>query len=326
MKQKISRIVYAMLFIVSVGSLYAQSTSYNEYLMILVHQFSLGSSTGELRVYDASSMSGYPGPTSLTFLRDNRILIVDVWNERLSIFNDEFEIQEEIHTTNGRLVAGPFHYFADENVIIGTSMPDTWAGIDLEGDVFFRMSKTDSPLPNNYFRSYWYHNDVLFIHDRDNCLVSIREPSPVSEENRQRFLDTDQTRALFEAGSGWDPQGLSIDEQDRLFLDGELVTLDFRTFSDYWYEVHDGDMSKLSAFGRRIGGDTFIGKDNQGYTYWDAAHQFILVFSADGKLIEWFRYDFNKSSTPPTVSPEGHVYFMNSTQDTIDIYRVDRQW
>ncbi|MFW6363080.1 MAG: hypothetical protein ACOC0D_04460, partial [Spirochaeta sp.] len=282
-----------------------------------------GRGEGQLRYEIQPGSADMSGPNSL-FFSGNIPVVADTLNARFVELDSQFNWNRSLSTGRN----APHGYFEEThegNWVSFSMMSLSGFSSSLE-PLYVVVGSQDDPLLTTSFRDALYHNGYLFILNGNVQLVSIESPEYEREVDAGKIRNTDQTRALFAANSDWDSQGLSIDDRDRLFLNGELMTRDFDTFADYWYEVHDGDMEKLTKFGRRLGGDRYIGKDDIGYTYWLAAHLYVLVFDETGKLIEWIKFDHQNVSTIPAVSPEGDLYFMGYEPESINIYRITRRW
>ncbi|WP_156809991.1 hypothetical protein [Spirochaeta africana] len=194
------------------------------------------------------------------------------------------------------------------------------------------MSINDIDYPGRNYRSFWYHNGILFIHDVHNNLVSITNPSVDPAVNRASLRSTEETRALFLPDSGYDLEGLTIDEQDRLFLYGEPATLDYQVFLEYWQEQHraagnDEVLEQLAGWPSRVSmrGTRYVGRDADRNWYWND-HMAMIVFSPQGELLDFFVFAEQKVSARPAVCPEGNIYVMHYAEESVDIYRVDRRW
>ena len=306
---------------------------YPVYPWTVVHRFPPGSGGDALGRYIAPSMAEYTGPTSLSRAPGGDWQIMDPWNRRLNEYDRNFNLTASIVFPRQPL-GGEYRFFAGGTRMICALTPDSWAGYTREGELFFACGYTHQLFPRNVARSFWYHNGIIFFHDIENRLVSITEPSTDPAVNRASFRTTEQTRALFLPDSGFDLEGLTIDEQDRLFLDGELATLDYPTFLGYWQGVHQaaGNSAALELLAGwpsvvcpdRTG---FVGRDADGNWYWND-NIAMLVFTPAGELLEFFVFPEEKITTRPAVSPEGDVYVMHYTYSysDVEIYRVTRRW
>ena len=176
-------------------------------------------------------------------------------------------------------------------------------------------------------KSAFYHSNILFIHDKDGKLWSIKNPGLDSVKNRKNLLNEEKTLALFKDG---DIDGLTIDSEKRLFLNGELQTLDYAVFYKYYKSLHP-ELEKLTMLEFQISPKTanmmtYINKDNHLNTYWDMGGRYICIFNSSGLLYDFFEYDSKKSSTTPAVSPSGDIYFMHHGEDKVTLYKIERQW
>jgi len=127
-----------------------------------------------------------------------------------------------------------------------------------------------------------------------------------------------------------------IDKKDRLFLEGKILTRNYRVFVEYWEDEHRGKSSPKNAQPFEIEKKyiyetpTLIGKDKDNNTYW-FSNKDIIIFDKEGWLIENYKTPKNFERTAwPAVHPLGDVYYMTydmlHTPKYIEICMVSRTW
>jgi len=146
-------------------------------------------------------------------------------------------------------------------------------------------------------------------------------------------LDANKTRELFRDEPQLVSSGLAIDDKDRLFLDGQLVTHDFPTFVGY-FRNKNGNLKKsglaanLQLDPNNIGADGiyYLGQDIVGNWYW-GDNTGAFVFSRDGVLIDYFFVDWGKYRTgKPLVTENGNLYFLCYGTNKITLALVENVW
>jgi len=118
---------------------------------------------------------------------------------------------------------------ADNPVFYGTTSGENVASAYMPTQAHRRFSATeDYEMPKSYF----LHGNVPFVRYPKEGLVSyMLKGDPKAEIP---MLDTVQTRVLFRKNLPSETDSLSLDDNDRLFLKGEIITLDYQTFYGYY--------------------------------------------------------------------------------------------
>jgi hypothetical protein len=142
---------------------------------------------------------------------------------------------------------------------------------------------------------------------------------------------------MFESDSGYDMDGLTMDDKYRLFRDGKLVNRDYYNWMDYWMDYHNitdpiSFVQNNNQNGKPLGRDGwayayYMGEDAAGNIYW--CKQFnnsVTVFNEQGWCFEEIEYQ--SSSFLPTVHPNGDIYFMKwgEEQNSVDLYKIPNTW
>jgi hypothetical protein len=259
-------------------------------------------------------------------------IIYDGVNDRIVLTDNKLTFQHTI-ATNINILLWPT-IANDEQTIILQSRS--------QGIILFtqsreiRLSVYQFPEFRDY-RSFAYYDDVLFVHDAELNLWSIPEPVMDQAENRAKLLNERQTREY--VNERWGSTGeLQVDEEGRLFIDGQLVTRDWSTYLEYYAERNENQQAPSYAAERPYRGylDRFrnnlryLGKDAYGNRYWNSAQRTVFVFSEDGWVKKIFHYDPLQISGYPAVEYQtGDIYFLGRPVDnntSIPLYRIPNDW
>ncbi len=316
--------VYLAILIIYTSNIFA--IEYNQYEMKTEHVFSAENGEQDIDkvglgfAFEGGLSAG--GPT--IFFDDNNLILADQEKSRTIFLNDDYTFNEffakSFYLSNIYFI--PSFYFmgiTTEGHIGIFNKKNGWELIVLlsvDNLAFLRNSK-----------SAFYHSNILFIHDENGKLWSIKNPGLDDSKNRKNLLDEKKTLALFKNG---DIDGLTIDSEKRLFLNGELQTLDYAIFYSYYKSLHP-ELEKLTKLQFQISSKTanmmtYLNKDSDLNTYWDMGGKYIAIFNDSGLLFDFFEYDGDKSSTTPAVSPSGDIYFMHHGEEKVTLYKIDRQW
>lgn len=313
-----------ILFIVILLSTSLFSIEYNSYEMILENEFSASyrgqGDVNDLAVEFGTQGIGPRGPS--IFFKQNELIISDQLIDRSIIVNKDYTFKEVI----GISLFDSLTYIMDATLV----------GVNHDGIVILKNWEYLAVIDTNEFtkfrgyKSVIYYNKYLFIHDKNNDLWSIKEPSMDANKNKSNVINEEDTIKLINSG---DIIGLTIDSEKRLFLDGELKTLDM----DVFYKYYKGQQKIKNIESPTVnftmttediltGSGKLLGIDNDSNTYWSSWNTDIAVFNNNGFLIDLFVIDEKYISSTPAISPEGDVFFMDYGKDKVSLYKVPRQW
>jgi Bacterial SH3 domain len=305
-----------------IGSLLSAQDLYHKYNLELVQKFSNNRVPTGLVSQD---IQGYGGLSTPTFVRNAKDLkIYDVMQNRMVVLDAKFQISQAFpYPESGQIFAsGAWYMNFDRDYGFEIC---THQGISINKIL---------PIPPRFRqpKGLLLHKNFLFVHD-DVGLLNAYQFQP-GYTGTPVLLNTEQTRRLFKPDSGVDLAGLSIDSQDRLFLNGELVTLEYKTFASYFKEKNGnipriGQAVSLSADPLKFSneGTNYLGRDADGNRYWGGEGG-SAVFNAHGNFIEYFiimgaaKY----RTVWPHVAPNGDLYFLGNDDTWISLYRVKNIW
>jgi hypothetical protein len=220
----------------------------------------------------------------------------------------------------------------DGELVLYVKMRDgEWELCGKDGESKAKVNFSDRYPVNDDIRSFFYYGNVLFFHDGEGRLFSIVNPSLDEAANRKNFRNTEQTRKLFQPGSGFNLKGLTLDSEDRIFLNGELQTRDFAAFFSFWAKLYKNEKSKLTKTGSYYGLSSasymdFIGNDRNSNWYWYIGRKYVIIHNKDGAVISELEIDPEKSRIIPAVHPSGDVYFLSYDDKGVYLYKIARRW
>jgi hypothetical protein len=321
-----------ILFLLILASSFGQD--YNSYQIEEIAMFSFGQEPGEL-MKNENFFPGFEamGPGAICFDEKGNFFVYDKWKSRVVGFNQSYEYKEEYldsgfgyeftqewHNEIGmiqKINDGVIKYFIVPKILVNQS--GTYSFIDLFSSSFNKSVREFNFLTNSGCVFFWL---------KDGSILSILNPGPDPAANNRRILNTEQTLALFEEPQKYGLEGVTIDDKNRLFLYGELQTRDYKTFYEYWNELHNElykhkfNPLKLKSASYA----TYLNIDTNKNTYWDIGGLYIYVFDSDGWVIELFKYQDSKSKTCPAIHPNGDVYFLDYDVENVYLRRIKNVW
>ena len=103
------------------------------------------------------------------------------------------------------------------------------------GEKKFQVSLNDVFWNDNVY--YDEDTDILFFHDKNNCIHSIVHPSLRDEENRRNYRNPTETLALF--SSDYDMKNLGLYKGKYLTVDGQVYYWAGTTINHINYQIFD---------------------------------------------------------------------------------------
>lgn len=303
------------------------SVEYNTYKMEKVHDYVVGilkEGGGETLGVNNPGMSGpTPYGPGISYF-DNSLHIMDIHRSRTIKVSEEDYLFEEILGYN--LYLGLIYEM--DGCLVRINNFEQTLSIYRDGKIAYLDLEELGDF--RYISSFFYFNNTLFLHNKNNEINSITDPTIDWKDNRKKLTNEEDTIELINSGKF---KGLTIDTENRLFLNGELRTLDYDTFLSYHREIQKRkglERPKVNFTMQvkdfKTGSENLIGTDELGYTYWSSWNTDIAVFNPDGFLIELFVVNKEYIPTYPAVTSEGDIYFMHHDVDKVTLYKIKRQW
>ena len=183
---------------------------------------------------------------------------------------------------------------ADGKILLFLNYYGIESAYDFQGNSLFEMNIWD--LMQEPVVSIGYFANILFLVDRKGRLYSVLSPSMDQEKNAANFRDPEQTKKLFEPGSGVDLQGLTMDVKGLLYVNGKQVYLTVENVGDFRYQYLQNNFY-INATGK--------------------SETVVSVQTNPDEILE---------ST--AIHPSGDIYFLkyNKNTDKHILYRIDNTW
>jgi hypothetical protein len=328
------KILYLLFYIILSSFLNAQE--YNVYNQELLYKFDIGVKINQLGYSNSFNPGGeYPGPSAICFDEDGNLYIEDYWKNRIAVFNSEFEYIKQLldkHDSRRDFEKSDLLEIYNKKILkhyIGFRL--IIYSMQNQFEVYFTGTKYKDVIKSIPFV---YSNDIIIISLRDGNIMSIPNLGPDWEENNKKILDYEETKALFKPGAMYNLKGLTLDDKNRIFLNGELLTRDYKVFYEYWKErfsrcgYEDNKKYLLSNWvsSKSASDMTYLGRDIADNYYWKCMYKYIAIYNPIQSFFYFFEYYYNKSKTLPAVHPSGDVYFLDYDENGVYLYRVKNVW
>jgi len=174
-----------------------------------------------------------------------------------------------------------------------------------------------------------YYKETFFCHLKSGILIAIKNPGSDVEKNNKNIIEHKQVLELFKNNKYYD---LTIDSQNRLFLNDELQTTDYWDFLAYWNEIHKQNKETQPPLDFTTKADEFdktstlwLGKDLRGNCYWSPNFG-VTIFNKKGFMFDLFIPNMNDRRTVPALHPSGDIYFIDYDKDEVRLYRIRNTW
>jgi len=257
------------------------------------------------------------GPTAIGFNAEGDAYISDPIKSRLVVLDQAFTItsvHEQLYSEYVRNIL-----ISNSNIF---SYNDFYMLCDkaFEKSFFINLKHTGSSLRvAGTIVDFSVIGALVIIHNQQGVLYSILNPGTDPAENNRRMLNTAQTRALFDNPSAHGLDSVMLDNKNRLFVRGELVTRSYEAFLTYHMEKRGVaevlqycrlSQHKYQAITYKGNGLSYIGRDNNKNWYWFTSG-YLSIFSDNGLQIDLINLNNNSWKTTPAIHPSGDIYFLD---------------
>jgi len=333
------RNLFVILFLIVIQYVMV-AEKYHTYNLELVATLPVGEEEGMIRI-DVSSLE--PGPTAFAFDREGNIYISDVLNRKLIKYDKNGKFIKEFPKT---FSSNAQQLFINENGDIITYFESSFgfACEDSNGNKKFVIDLTS--FLNEKERSYKfnliYQNNTAYIKLRDGKYIAIKNPEIDSKKNKEKLMSHEMLLKSQTSNNGQNQsivngKQITIDEKDRLIMDGELLDRDYDSFIGFHKEkkknIKDSNRNIIDKKKIDLPFDvsesrsmTYIGTDKDKNVYWRGTARLLFIFDKEGELLDVFKYDDKKSYVIPTIDYDGNIYTMNYDDKGVYIYRIKRVW
>lgn len=323
-------IICMILFITKLNTYSEEAHDYEE---ILIHSFTIGSADDQLGLLTGDSAYGTSAtkPMSMNFDDKNNLIICDMINSRVLLFNKDFILKESYYNYKMSTSGVIFNFSEDLLFGVGGSMRhyilNKKNNKSVEVTVPFKVG--DSTTTNTVFTE-----KIIFSYLKDGSICSF-----ILEDKENltysKMLNSNETRMLFSHKEEYSLGGYELDSKDRIYLNGKLQNRDYKTMYAYWDEEHKKknetqprEIPKVPNFEKLSTGGTYNGEDVDGNTYWRFGNT-TLIFDKNGWVLDAFAYD-KKPIAGLAVNSNGDVFYiaLDDIGDKLifNMYKIERQW
>lgn len=294
--------------------------------------FPVGDKDGEFGYIEASDYKGGSPPINvwgMGFDLDKNIYFSDVLNERYVIFNNDYDFIKNI---NYKYASGRQLKFISDDLLMMFYNSSSFSLFSIKKEkLLFFIGLSQKQFGSTNF--FIYHEDTAFTYTIDGEIVCFQNPT-IYWEKPNVMISTEETRKLFKPTY----KGLKIDKEDRLFLNGKLLTRNYRHYITYWDEQHKNMSRPENTIvyeyrdSRFETMNVYLGEDKDGNTYWGYSQKFCVVFNKDGWPIDKFLWDDDSkmkeeiSIFPPAIHPNGDIYLLYPSPKGAYLYMLPRTW
>jgi len=291
--------------------------------------------------YFEESVTVPEGPFGIGFDKTGYLYISDRWNRRIVIYDNKYKAYESINNISqyyALIAAKQFEIDAQGNIVTYSLFESCISKIDKKHNIIFNIKPNKVSIFKDFNQNYYvvYKNNFFYYTtgNTDEEIICISNPEIDPEKNIKKILNTEQTKELFTSNSYFNDDGLTLDSKNRLFLNGELLTRNYKTFYNYWLERYDNENNnenKKTLQKYWLSKDAsdemnYLGKDYSGKYYWAYQNNYIAIYNPNESFFKLFEYDYNKSKSIPAVHPSGDVYFLDYDEKQVYLYRVKNVW
>lgn len=304
------------------------AVEYNSYEMEVEHVFPASHFRNESESHlGLDHVPGGGDPYGPTMFFDNELLVVA---DRIGKPGRTIYLNQDY--TFGEITKGLIwkaHLLKRSNFYIGSSTEGFFA-FTKENNSFTTVFSVDiysSELLRNS-KDYYYQYNTLFFYDKNDKLWAIKNPGLDEKENRKNLVSEE---VIIEEINNGVYEDLTIDSKNRLFYEGDLQTISYRKFVQYWSEKNDNISGYVNdgtyTYSKLLKSNysNYLGVDSDNNHYW-SSRRTVIVFSEEGKILDRVRFDIDSSDTYPAVSPDGDVFFMDYGIDKVTLYKIKRKW
>jgi hypothetical protein len=296
---------------------------FNFYDIQIVKRINMGSESGQIQAgYIAP---GLLSPSASIFISD-KMYINDSLNQKLLVFSDDLNLEKEIKLLTYSFYERFFRQINSE-VLVGTDYHDvTYINLNGEELADVNLHKINSNYKS--FSAIGFEN-IVFGWTEDGEIFSIINPSSDQTQNKNNYKNPEETRRLFEAGSDFElPEGLSLDSEDMLNMNNEILSFEFRDFTKFWYnkDTSHWRSPKHAFLAYNSPNMYYLGRDQDRNWYWFDHPNKILVFSGNGIVLDIFSFDLSNITCNPAIHPSGDIYFISYDEEYVLLSKIERRW
>lgn len=291
---------------------------------VFVKRFDMGYEDTALKYIEFPNPIDQSGPNSMGFDPLGNFYLCDTWNNRILVFDADFEEKNTINLKSSLEFANMKQLEIKDDNIIGFKSGLIFGGLSTGGEVRYLLdlgiSRWHKELDTYNF--YLLGTSIVY-YKRNGTPVLFTDLEPEIQENQEKGITGD----LFLEGF----EDYTI-EQNRIVKDNKVYTRDFKVFISYWQTQHEGTDSP--PYAKRLPGVDFmklsnveyLGIDEDGNSYWRSYPKRIFVFDDQGWLLDNFFFNHKKTKVIPAIHPSGDIYLLDYNQYRARLYKIPRVW
>lgn len=274
------------------------------------------------------------GPSGIVFNENGELYIASAKKALLLKYSNENGLETVLSPEQRNAVTFASNLYTENHQYWGVDINGTaygWYNSETDSQYFVDFM-TSSMKDDVLMDSYYMSENYFFHYLDDGGIICIPNPTLNNSENLRRTIRNDEVIALFNERSIDELDGLSIDENFYLYLDGNFANYDYYHYVSYWARKHgfvsfeeyrnDQRNKEMVTPIENASYMTYIGRDRLGYVYYRVHNSFIDIYK-DGWCVKSF--SFNAAGLAPTVDFEGNIYKFNlniENEYNITLYRA----
>lgn len=324
MKIKISSLAFAFFFLVSTN-LFGQAREW-----VTVKTFQMGGGPESFRYGHRTDPS--PGPSVLEIDSFGNGFVLDEVKNRIVQLDSDWNYVRQFSglflpgfPTSGFRVF-PAGFIGDGRGVFIDRIEDG----EYQKTVKILFDGTAYASRISRLLDYFVHENQVFIRFDDGEWVAFENPGDNVAQNIRNMITGPRAITLLQTALAAKGPGYSLDAQQNIVNNGRIVTFIYSRFLDFWKNRPRSPAPNVSLqypaehyLSRNV---IFRGQDVNGYTYWSFGVTNILIFNAEGHLIERFYFDSSVIPTTAAFHPSGDIYGIGYTPQQVFIYKMPRTW
>lgn len=260
-------------------------------------------------------------PHAIYFDNEGKLSICDSMNSQIAKLNSKFEFVDSIKINN--TFYSSFSYnFEDNNNIYQFSR----YAMEIINKKTLELIDVAIPHMSSDFRYNYgiYINNTYINWTKDNQIYSIENPQGDDyKKNNLKLQGNEKTLDLLKSKK-FSSRGYSVDDEKRIFYNGELLT---RSFPVFWYYWNDESVV-LEANGKiynphKMNSTRFLGRDNDGNYIWHKG-SIVLIFNKNGQMIS--NYYSSDIRDGVFTQKDGDIYILKNKEYPIQLLIIKKQW
>ena len=306
--------------------------SFHMYEENLINSFGFGTKIDNFTFNDNAPPAENKGPSTFSFDKNENIYILDSWANSMLVFNKNFELITIIKlNVQYNIVSKQIEINYDRLIFYNLAYSiKIYENEELLSDIGQRQNRINQNINHD---SFIYNNGLVFFWLNNGEINMFDNPGPDKSANVNKTINREEILdriSKYEIGIY---NGITIDENNRLFYNKELITRDYEVYINYqiskynsYEEWRSNNPYIINADLRKSNNKTYLGKDTNNNIYWKTGNKRILVFNSEGHLLDKFQYNRDISKTLPAVHPSGDVYFLDYDENEVRLYKITRRW